>query len=95
MPDSIHAPASQADIEATFPSSEVRVSGEPNLISLLLLFRHLVACASVFVSTYNPLSLLYVAVPEGLWPMYTSRPYPDIPTDPGEQAVLSPNGNSG
>ena len=95
MPESIYAPASQADIEATFPPAEVHVTGEPNLLSMLLLFRHLVACASAFVSKYNPLGLLYTAVPEGLWPMYTGRPYPATPTDPGEQAVLNPDANNG
>ena len=95
MPDSILSPASQTEIEATFPQPETRISGEPNLIALLTIFRHMVACASAFVSKYNPLNLLYIAVPEGLWRMYATTQYPDTPADPGEQAVLNPDGPNG
>ena len=85
MSGATHSITDQATIVAAFPAASQRISGQPTLLDLLSAFRHMTKCAGIFNSRYDPLSLLYTAVPEGLWPMYSTRQYPATPADPGDQ----------
>ena len=95
MPDNLYAPANQAEMEATFPARTIRVAGEPTLLGLLDIYRHILNCVAAFVSSYHPLNLLYIAVPEDLWSMYSTDPHPNAPANPGEKPVLNANGTTG
>ena len=95
MPDNLYASATQAEMEATFPARTVRIAGEPTLLGLLDIYRHITNCVASFVSNYNVLNLLYIAVPEGLWPMYSTTTYPNAPADPGDRPMLNENGTNG
>ena len=94
MAGDTHSVTDQTAIESTFPPRMQRMSGQPTLLDLLTAFRHIVKCAGAFTSRYDQLNLLYIAVPEGLWPMYTTRGYPAIPTDPGDQPQYNINGST-
>ena len=95
MPENLYSPATQAEIELTFPAPNVRVSGEPTLLGLLHNYPYITVCAARFVSNYNPLNLLYIAVPEDLWSMYSTTTYPNAPADPGNNPILNENGTNG
>ena len=89
-----HSVESQATIAATFPPIQRRISGQPTLLDLLEFYRHGVDCAGKFTTRAHPLNYTFVAVPQGLWPMYSTLAYPQIPQDPGEQPVYNPNGTN-
>ena len=84
MAGDTHSIESQASITATFPPIPRRISGQPSLLDLLDVYRHGVDCAGKLSSRVHPLNYTFVAVPAGLWPVYTNLPYPAAPPDPGE-----------
>ena len=59
------------------------------------MYRHITECVARFVPNYNVLNLLYIAVPEDLWSMYSATTYPNAPADPGEKPTLNENGTNG
>ena len=92
MTGDTHRVTNQKTIAASFPPPCARISGQPMLVDLLAIYRHLVKCAGSHTSRYDPLNLTYVATPEGLWRMYSTRNYPEIPQDSGIQPLYNMNG---
>ena len=93
MAGDTHSAVDQAAIKATFPPPCQRISGQPTLLDLLSIFRHIVKCAGTFSSRFDELNLLYVAVPSGPWPRFSSRNYPALPQDPGDQPQYNITGS--
>ena len=94
MAGDTHSVESQTTIAATFPPIQRRISGQPTLLDLLDFYQHGVDCAGKYTSRVHALNYTFVAVHAGLWPMYSSLPYPEIPADPGEQPMHNPNGTN-
>jgi len=92
MAGDTHSVTDQKTIASSFPPLCQRIAGQPSLLDLLDIYRHLVKCAGSHTSRYDPLNLTYIATPEGLWRMYTTRNYPEAPVDPGDQPIYNPDG---
>jgi len=84
-------PTGKAEMLAAYPESPPPISGEPTIVELVLILKHLMACAQSHQSNIFCINLLYVCIPETLYHHYNdnNEAYPTDPTDTGPMPRFS------
>jgi len=83
MTGSLHPIRTKEQLTAGFPTIVPAITGDVNLKEIIRLWQHIKRCAHQTETNFDAQNFLYVVLPPGLRPYFSTRQYPAAPLDPG------------
>ena len=83
MAGSLHPVRTKEQLTAGFPTIVPAITGDVTLKEIIRLWQHIKQCAQRTETNFDAQNFLYVVLPPGLWPYFSTRQYPTAPIDPG------------
>ena len=83
MAGSLHTVSTKEQLTAGFPTIVPAITGDVTLKEIIRVWQHIKGCAQRTETNFDAQNFLYVVLPPGLWPYFSTRPYPAAPIDPG------------
>ena len=71
------------DMLTTFSAPVQGITGEPSLLELIRLIKHLMECSQKVKTDISPLNYLFLVLESGLYATHTADIYPTVPEHPG------------
>ena len=84
MAGSLHPVRTKEQLTAGFPTVVPAITGDVTLHEIIRLWQHIKRCAQCTETNFDAQNFLYVVLPPGLWPYFSTRQYPTAPLDPGD-----------